>query len=65
MDQLRTAHLALQEAVKTVRATESQLKTDNQLLRDESLMLRDKIVQLIKYKSDVCCVLSFFNFGLI
>lgn len=48
MDQLRTAHLALQETVKTVRAAESQLKTDNQLLRDESLMLRDKIVQLIK-----------------
>jgi hypothetical protein len=48
MDQLRTLYLELQEKFKCCQEAESQAKSDNQILREESLMLRDKIVQLIK-----------------
>lgn len=48
MDQLRTSHIELQEQFKSLHEAESQARTDNQQLREESLMLRDKIVQLIK-----------------
>ncbi|XP_046649469.1 FYVE and coiled-coil domain-containing protein 1-like isoform X2 [Daphnia pulicaria] len=50
MDQLRTLYLELQEKFKCCQEAESQAKSDNQILREESLMLRDKIVQLIKEK---------------
>uniref|UniRef100_A0A0P6CYD7 Putative FYVE and coiled-coil domain-containing protein n=1 Tax=Daphnia magna TaxID=35525 RepID=A0A0P6CYD7_9CRUS len=50
MDQLRTSYIELQEKFKCCQEAESQARSDNQLLREESLMLRDKIVQLIKEK---------------
>ena len=56
MDQLRTSYLELQEKFKSCQEAESQAKTDNQILREESLMLRDKIVQLIKYVSEISMV---------
>lgn len=60
MDQLRTSHMELQEELKRMQEAESQARKDNQMLREESLMLRDKIVQLIKYNwlklgSFICC----------
>ena len=41
--------MELQERLKVSQEAESQARKDNQMLREESLMLRDKIVQLIKY----------------
>lgn len=40
--------MELQEKFKSLGEAESQAKMDNQMLKEESLMLRDKIVQLIK-----------------
>lgn len=53
MDELRTLYIGLQEKLKCCEEAESQTRSDNQLLREESLMLRDKIVQLIKYSKRI------------
>lgn len=60
MDQLRTSHIELQEQMKSLQKAESQARADNQMLREESLMLRDKIVQLIKCVLNVSLIIFRF-----
>lgn len=48
MDQLRTQYQKAEEALKLSQTAESKLRAEAKMLQDESLMLRDKIVQLIK-----------------
>lgn len=61
MDLLRTAHIELQEKFNSLQATASKARSDNQLLREESLMLRDKIVQLIRYATKILIDLVWFS----
>lgn len=49
LDQLRTAHKQLEEDLKASRAAETRMAAENQLFKEESVMLRGKIVQLVKY----------------
>lgn len=48
MDQLRTQHHKVEEALNLSQAAEAKLRADGQMLQDELLMLRDKIIQLLK-----------------
>ena len=48
MDQLRTQYQKAEEALEFSETIESKLRAEGKMLQDESLMLRDKIIQLIK-----------------
>lgn len=48
MDQLQTLHCGLEKEFLAAQSTIAELTSDVELLRDESLQLRNKVVELIK-----------------